>query len=122
MSSRIMEKSNHVSYPVPPVRKYEFVAPNLAPAQRNPRDIVSFCRGSGPDRTGMGLTTDAAMTQSKAARARFGFSRARSGISALTRSVMRLLRRRILMWMAQPHRQAPAPEPAQLRNDPVGFS
>jgi hypothetical protein len=74
-----MEKSNHASYPVPPVRKYEFVAPNLAPAQRNPRDIVSFCRGSGFDRTGLGLTTEAATIQSKAARVRFGFSRACSG-------------------------------------------
>src|ERR1700757_4909127 len=105
-----MEKSNHVSYPVPSVRKYEFIAPSLAPAQRNPRDIVSFCRGSGPDCTGLGLTTDAATTQSKAARVRFGFSRACSGIPALTRSIMCLLRRQILLWVAQPHRQAPAPE------------
>jgi hypothetical protein len=117
-----MEKSNHVSYPVPPVRKYEFVAPDLAPAQRNPLDIVSFCRGSGPDRTSLGLTTDAATTQSKAARVRFGFSRAYSGIPALTGSVICLLRRQILLRMAQPHRQAPAPEPAQLRNDLLGFS
>jgi hypothetical protein len=51
-----MEKSNHVSYPVPSVR----VAPNLAHAQRNPRDIASYCRGRGPDRSGLGLTADAA--------------------------------------------------------------
>jgi hypothetical protein len=29
---------------------------------------------------------------------------------------------RILLRMAQPHRQAPAPEPAQLRDDLLGFS
>jgi Bacterial regulatory proteins, tetR family len=33
-------------------------------------------------------------------------------IPALTRSIMCLLRRQILLWVAQPHRQAPAPEPA----------
>jgi hypothetical protein len=55
-----MEKSNHVSYPVPSVRKYDFVAPNLAHAQRNPRDIASYCRGRGPDRSDLGLTADAA--------------------------------------------------------------
>jgi len=68
-----MEKSNHVSYPVPSVRKYDFVAPNLAHAQRNPRDIASYGRGRGPDRSGLGLTTDAATTQSKAARVRLVF-------------------------------------------------
>ena len=68
-----MEKSNHVSYPVPSVRKYDFVAPNLAHAQRNPRDIASYCRGCGPDRSGLGLTADAATTQSKAARVRLVF-------------------------------------------------
>ena len=60
-----MEKYNHVSYPVPSVRKYDFVASNLAPAQRNPRDIASYCRGRGPDRSGLGLTADAATTQSR---------------------------------------------------------
>jgi hypothetical protein len=68
-----MEKSNHVSYPVPSVRKYDFVAPNLAHAQRNPRDIASYCRGRGPDRSGLGLTADAATTQSKTARVRLVF-------------------------------------------------
>jgi hypothetical protein len=51
-----------------------------------------------------------------------GFSLACSGIPALTRSVMRLLRRRILLRMARPPRQAPEPEPAQLRDDLLGFS
>ena len=68
-----MEKSNHVSYPVPSVRKYDFVAPNLAPAQRNPREIASYCRGRGPDRSGLGLTADTATTQSKAASVRLVF-------------------------------------------------
>ena len=68
------EKSNHVSYPVPSVRKYEFVALNLAPAQHNPRDIAPYFRGRGPDRSGLGLTADAATTQSKAARSSIGFS------------------------------------------------
>jgi hypothetical protein len=77
-----MEKYNHVSYPVPSVRKYDFVASNLAPAQRNPRDIASYCRGCSTDPSGLGLTAG----------------------------------------MAWPHRQAPAPEPAQLRNDLLGFS
>jgi hypothetical protein len=67
-----MEKSNHVSYPVRSVRKYDFVAPNLAHAQRNPRDIASYCRGRGPDR-GLGLRADAATTKSKAARVRLVF-------------------------------------------------
>ena len=71
-----MEKSNHVSYPVPSVRKYDFVAANLAHAQRNPRDIASYCRGRGPDRSDLGLTADTATTQSKAARVR-GFCRER---------------------------------------------
>jgi hypothetical protein len=68
-----MEKSNHVSYPVPSVRKYDFTAPNLAPAPRDPRDIASYRRGCGPDRSGLGLTADAATTQSKAARVRLVF-------------------------------------------------
>ena len=98
-----MEKSNHVSYPVPSVRKYDFTAPNLAPAPRDPRDIASYCRGCGPDRSGLGLTADAATTQSKAASVRLVFP-----------SVFRdpgfdqignvSLRRRILLWIAWPHR------------------
>src|ERR1700730_18539810 len=113
-----MEKSNHVSYPVPSVRKYDFVAPNLAPAQRNPRDIAPYCRVRGPDLSGLGLTANAARPRLKP----IGFSRACSGIPALTRPVVCLLRRRILLWMAWPHRQVPAPEPAQLRDDLLGFS
>jgi hypothetical protein len=53
-----MEKSNHVSYPVPSVRKYDFTAPNLAPAPRDPRDIASYCRGRGPGRSGLNLKAD----------------------------------------------------------------
>ena len=66
-----MEKYNHVSYPVPSVRKYDFVASNLAPAQRNPRDIASYCRGCSTDPSGLGLTADATTIQSKAARVRW---------------------------------------------------
>ncbi|PNE10289.1 MAG: hypothetical protein CR217_15095 [Beijerinckiaceae bacterium] len=33
-----MEKSIQIYHPVPSVRKYDFTAPNLAPAPRNPRD------------------------------------------------------------------------------------
>jgi hypothetical protein len=62
-----MEKSNHVYHPVPSVRKYDFTAPNLAPAPRNPRDIVSYCRGRGAGRSGLNLTAGPATTQSKIA-------------------------------------------------------
>ena len=113
-----MEKSNHVSYPVPSVRKYDFVAANLAPAPRNPRDIASYCRGRGPDRSGLGLTADAATTQSKTARVRLVF-RERvldPGFDQIGNVSP------VLLWMAWPHRQAPAPEPAQLRDDLLGFS
>ena len=68
-----MEKSNHVSYPVPSVRKYDFTAPNLAPAPRDPRDIASYCRGCSTDPSGLGLTADATTIQSKAARVRLVF-------------------------------------------------
>jgi hypothetical protein len=116
-----MEKYNHVSYPVPSVRKYDFVASNLAPAQRNPRDIASYCRGCSTDPSGLGLTADATTIQSKPPE--FGGFVASvfwdPGFDQIDN-----------VSPAPPDpggdgvatRQAPAPEPAQLRNDLLGFS
>jgi hypothetical protein len=66
----------------------------------------------------VGLTADAATTQSKAARVRLVF-RERvldPGFDQIGNVSP------VQLWMAWPHRQAPAPEPAQLRDDLLGFS
>ena len=39
--------------PFPSVRKYDFTAPNLASAPRDPRDIGTYYRGRGPGRVGL---------------------------------------------------------------------